>query len=54
MAYKEPETILGLDVDGLSIELPGGLVCCATLVDVSTDGSLWNRHNAKVSLEARQ
>ena len=54
MAYREPETSLELDVDGLSIELPGGLVSSATLVDIATNGSLWNRNNAKVSCKARQ
>ena len=54
MVYREPETGPWLQVDSFGVELPGGVVTGTTLVDVAANGSLWNRHNAKVSLKARQ
>ena len=54
MGYREPETCPWLQVDSLSVELPGSRVASSPLVNVATNGSLWNWHNTKISLKARQ
>ena len=54
MGYREPDVVLGLDVDCVGVQLPHGVVACAARVDVAADGILGHSDNAEAGVEAWQ
>ena len=54
MGYREPEVVLGLDVDGVGVKLPHSVVASSASVDVAADGILGHSDNAEAGVEAWQ
>ena len=54
MGYREPDVVLGLDVDGVGVKLPHSVVASTASVDVAADGILGHSDNAEAGVEAWQ
>ena len=52
MGYMAPDDALGLDVDGVCVQLPHSVVASTASVDVPADGILGHSDNAKAGVEA--
>ena len=52
MGYREPDVVLGLDVDAVCVQLPHCVVASAASVHVPADGILWHSDNAKAGVES--
>ena len=54
MGYREPDFVLGLDVDAVCVQLPHSVVASSASVDVAADGILGHSDNAEAGVEAWQ
>ena len=52
MGYREPDVVLGLDVDSVGVQLPHRCVASPSRVDIAADGILGHSDNAKAGVEA--
>ena len=54
MGYMAPDDALGLDVDGVCVQLPHSVVASTASVDVPADGILGHRYYAEAGVKAWQ
>ena len=52
MGYMAPDDALGLDVDGVCVQLPHSVVASTASIDIPADGILGHSDNAKAGVEA--
>ena len=54
MGYKEPDVVLGLDVDSVGVQLPHRCIASSACIDVAADGILRYSNDAKAGVESWQ